>query len=251
MHNIPVPANAVRVWRGYKQKEVELSEFFQKSGSVFVPAAVEMERALGLHMYVPAFPAGIKKPETVPDETAILFWETQQTYHDAFKTLAERIYVLTHGPLFGPPSTADFPEFLGKTFEAEKPYYLVDTPADWMHGAVTHFVGGRPDNQTPKEFLSHIETWAHHEQNRQPEGLDGAIICAGTDYVVYWEHWITQDERDSSIEDLAELGVLILLKDATPLSLPAGLWDNWEGLTITSGDCLNLQFKRRSPSHGG
>ncbi|MBU6997059.1 MAG: hypothetical protein HXS41_06015 [Theionarchaea archaeon] len=251
MHNIQVPAGAVRVWRGYKRKEVELREFFQKSGSVFVPAAVEMERQLGMHVYVPAFPAGIEKPGTVPDETAILFWESQKTYHDAFKTLAERIYVLTHGPLFGPPSTADFPEYLGKTFEAEKPYYLYDTPADWMHGVVTHLVGGRPEDQTPKEFLSHIEAWAHHQQNRKPEGLDGAIICAGTDYVVYWEHWVALEGRNSSIRDLAELAVLILLKDATPVSLPAGLWDDWEGLTITSGDCLNLQFKRRSPFHGG
>ena len=251
MHNIPVPADAVRVWRGYKRKEVELSEFFHKSGSVFVPAAVEMERSLGLHVYVPAFPAGVDKPDTVPDETAILFWETQQTYHDAFKTLAERIYVLTHGPLFGPPSTADFPEYLGKTFEAEKPYYLFDTPSDWMHGEVTHLVGGRPPDQTPTEFLSCIQLWAQNEQNRQPEGLDGAVICAGTDYVVYWEHWIDPGNRDSSLDNLAELVVPVLLKDAEPLSLPAGLWDDWEGLTITSGDCLNLQFKRRSREHGG
>lgn len=251
MHNIPVPADAVRVWRGYKRKEVELSEFFHKSGSVFVPAAVEMERSLGLHVYVPAFPAGVDKPDTVPDETAILFWETQQTYHDAFKTLAERVYVLTHGPLFGPPSTADFPDYFGKTFEAEKPYYLFNTPSDWMHGVVTHLVGGRPRNQTPTEFLSCIQTWAQNEQNRQPEGLDGAVICAGTDYVVYWEHWIDPGNRDSSIDSLAELVVPVLLKDAEPLSLPAGLWDDWEGLTITSGDCLNLQFKRRSREHGG
>lgn len=246
MNPIPVPADAVRVWRGYKRKDVALSTFFDKSGSVFVPAAVEMEAPLGLHVYVPAFPAGADKPVTVPDETAILFWETQQTYHDAFKTLAERIYVLTHGPLFGPPSTADFPHYLDKTFEAEQPYYLVNTPADWMYGVVTHLVGGRPDNQTPNEFLSSVHQWAKAEQNRNPEGLDGALICAGNDYVVYWEHWIDPVyQKNSLINSLAALTVPVLLKDAAPLSLPAGLWDDWEGLTITSGDCLTLQFERR------
>ena len=245
--NIPVPADAVRVWRGYKRKELNLTEFFRKSGSVFVPAAVEMESNLGLHVYIPAFPAGAeKKPDTVPDETAILFWETQQTYHDAFKTLAERIYVLTHGPLFGPPSTADFPKFLDNSFEAEQPYYLFDTPADWMYGVVTHLVGGRPEDQTPKEFLSTVQTWAKAQQSHQPEGLDGAIICAGEDYLVYWEHWTDLEYKENAfITSLAELVVPFLLKDAARVSLPAGLWDEWEGLTITTGDCLNLQFERR------
>jgi hypothetical protein len=246
MKPIPVPANAVRVWRGYKQKELTLSEFFEKSGSVFVPAAVGMEAPLGLHVYVPAFPAGADKPDTVPDETAILFWETQETYHAAFKTLAERIYVLTHGPLFGPPSTADFPLYLDKTFEAEQPYYLIDTPADWMYGVVTHLVGGRPDIETPSEFLSAVQQWAKDEQNHTPEGLDGALICAGNDYVVYWEHWVDQAyQKNSLINNLAALTAPVLLKDAEPLSLPAGLWDDWEGLIITSGNCLNLQFGRR------
>lgn len=243
---ILVPADAVRVWRGYKRSELSLDDYYKKLGSVFVPAAVEMESPLGLHVYIPAFPAGIEKPDTVPDETAILFWETQQTYHDAFKTLAERIYASTHGPLFCPPSTAAFPKFLKDTFKSEQPYYLFDTPADWMYGVVKHLVGRRPEGQAPELFLSHMQAWATAEQHRAPEGLDGAIICAGNDYQVYWEHWIDAEcAKTSSIDNLAELVTPVLLKDAVPISLPAGLWDVWEGLTIASGDCLNLQFKRR------
>lgn len=242
---LPVPADAVRVWRGYKRSQLSLTDFFSKLGSVFVPAAVEMESRLGLHVYIPAFPAGVEnKPDTVPDETAILFWKTQQNYHDAFKTLAERIYVLTHGALFCPPSTASFPKILQTTFEAEQPYYLFDTPADWMYGVVSHLVGGRPKDQPPAAFLSHIQTWAKAEQQRAPEGLDGAIICAGNDYVVYWEHWIDAELKGSSINSLAKMVAPVLLKNAAPTSLPKGLWDTWEGFTITSGDCLNLQFKR-------
>lgn len=243
---IPVPADAVRVWRGYKRSELSLTDFFNRLGSTFVPSGAEMESHLGLHVYIPAFPAGIEKPDTVPDETAILFWETQQTYHDAFKTLAERVYSSTHGPLFRSQSTAGFPKFFKDTIKSEQPYYLFDTPADWMYGVVKHLVGGRPEGENPEQFLSHVQAWATDEQVSAPEGLDGAIICAGNDYLVYWEHWMDAEcAKTSSIDNLATLVVPVLLKDAVPTSLPAGLWDVWEGLTIASGDCLNLQFKRR------
>jgi hypothetical protein len=244
-----VPANAVRVWRGFKKRGMGLKDFIEKSGSVFVPAGVLMQVDLGLQVYVPAFPAGAKdKSDTVPDETAILFWEDQQTYRDTFKTLAERVYTLTHGALYQmPPSTAAFPELLADSLNKEQPYYLFDIAVDWMHGTVRHLAGGRPKTKSSEDFIAKIFKRIKTLQSSRPEGMDGVIICAGGDYVVYWEHWAKDavKQSNSCIDDLAEMTDIALLKKAVPATLPAGLWDKWEGMNIKSGDCFNFQFERR------
>jgi hypothetical protein len=87
---VSFPADAVRVWRGFRQPELTLDQFYDKLGSVFVPATVKLQVQAGLQTYVPTVLAGLPgKPDSVPDETAILFWESQQTYWDGFTTLAD------------------------------------------------------------------------------------------------------------------------------------------------------------------
>src|SRR5579862_9270454 len=93
----PVPPNAVRVWRGYKEPRLQLDQFYSKLGTVFVPSTVLMQINAGLYSYTPTVPAGLTgKPDMVPDETAILFWDSQETYWNGFNTLAVRTYTLTH-----------------------------------------------------------------------------------------------------------------------------------------------------------
>ena len=84
----PVPPDAVRIWRGFRNSTLTEEKFFADLGSVFVPATVELQWPNGLDAYIPSFPAGKGKPATVPDETAILFWDSQLTYHNGFNTLA-------------------------------------------------------------------------------------------------------------------------------------------------------------------
>ena len=148
-----IPPDAVRVWRGYRAATLQLTDFFNKLGTVFVPATVEMQIAAGLDGYIPSVPAGLPgKPNSTPDETAILFWDSQQTYTDGFKTLAVRTYTLTHGAVYRPPSGAAVPIAYAGALAAEQPYYLIDRPADWMHGEVSHLIGSRPAAVAPDAF---------------------------------------------------------------------------------------------------
>lgn len=246
-----IPADAVRVWRGFKKKDISTEEFLQKSGSVFVPSGVLTQAKLGLQAYIPSFPIGTKdKPDTLPDETAILFWEDQQTHHDAFKTLAERVYTLTHGALYQmPPSRAVFPLLLADSIKKEQPYYLFDRPADWMCGCVRNLVGGRPKEKTAEDFIAGIYNQVKTLQTSNPEGMDGAIICAGNDYFAYWEHWVEEAAiKGTGIDDLAAMTDVALFKKALPVTLSAELWDQWEGIKVKAGDCFNLQFERRNKS---
>ena len=107
---MPIPPNAVRIWRGFRQADLSQEEFFKRLAQTFIPSTVEMQIQNGLDVYVPTIPCGmLDKPSTVPDETAILFWDSQQTYHDGFLTLAGRTYTLTHGGCYTSESRADFP----------------------------------------------------------------------------------------------------------------------------------------------
>lgn len=240
-----IPPDAVRVWRGFRASTITQDAFLQRLNTVFVPATVEMQIPMGLDAYIPSVPGGLpNKPDTVPDETAILFWDSQQTYTDGFDVLAVRTYTLTHGACYTPESGANFPTLFTGTLTANQPCYLVNHSADWMKGAVTHLVGSRPQTVTPAAFQ--VQIAAALAAIQANGGIAGAIACAGDDYLVYW----VLAGANSAIAD-ASVAALTKLVDwrhraqAVPTTLEYGLWDVWPGMNIVSGDSLNMQFARR------
>lgn len=237
------PPEAVRVWRGFRAENMAPTDFFSRLGSVFVPATVEMQVEAGLFAYLPTVPADLPgKPASVPDETAILFWETQDTYQEGFERLAVRTYTLTHAAVYTPESRADFPARFTGELEFDQPYYLVDAAADWMRDGALHVVGGRNTGVAAEDFRS--EVIQALEEVQKDETLAGAIVCVSADYLVYWQLGGGQDlSKLTSCCDWSEAF------QPQPTSLPAGLWDIWPGLTVTSGDSFNMQFTRRS-EHG-
>jgi len=237
----PVAPDAVRVWRGFRAATLALPDFLTRLGSVFVPATVQMQIAVGLHAYVPSVPAGLPgKPETVPDETAILFWESQQTYRDGFGTLAVRTYTLTHGACYTPASRADFPVPFAGELAVDQPYHLLDTPADWMHGQTTHLLLARPAAAAPQAFREEVA--ALLPALLAEPGLGGAIVCAGADYLALW---LLGHAPPDAVSALAAAGEWQHTAGAVPTHLEKGLWEQWAGLPIASGDSLTMQFTRR------
>lgn len=200
-----------------------------------------MQIEAGLDAYIPTVAAGLAdKPDTAPDETAILFWDSQQTYQDGFKTLAVRTYTLTHGAVYTPASGAAFPLPFAGALAANQPYYLLDRASDWMHTPVRHLIGSRPDHTAPNDFRTQI---ARIVAAADLDGLGGAIVCAGDDYLVCWQQ--PAAEASPLIDALAACTGWQTILDAAPTPLEADLWDQWPGLTIGAGTSLNLQFKRR------
>lgn len=239
----PESPDAVRVWRGFRSPTIDLPAFYQRLNTVFVPATVLMQIDAGLDAYVPTILGGLDgKPDEVPDETAILFWDSQQTYADAFETLAVRTYTLTHGAVYTQSSGAGFPLPFAGSLAANQPYHLSQSAADWMYGTVRHFAGGRPPDLDPASFRSKLGEVLAAAQKRAPAG---AIACAGDDYVVYWE---LEGEEPGGGETRTALGEVTAWSHAgpaRPLTLDTGLWDEWPGLDLEPGDSLNLQFQRR------
>lgn len=233
--------SAVRVWRGYRAPTMAQDAFFKNLGTVFVPATVKMQIAIGLNCYLPSVPAGLPgKPDSVPDETAILFWGTQDTYTNGFKTLAVRTYTLTHNAVYRPPSGANFPDLFAGALTSETPVYLFDHPADWMKGPVRHLIGSRPSAVAAADFRKGIADALTVIQKAGK--MDGAIACAGDDYLVYWELGTAIAGSLAALTKLLDWNKLV---DCAPTTIDAGLWNEWPGMTIASGDSFNMQFQRR------
>lgn len=217
--------------------------FYSRLNEVFIPATVLMQIDAGLCAYIPTVTAGLDgKPTSVPDETAILFWETEATYSTAFDTLAVRTYTLTHGAVYTPASGAAFPGFFAGALPPNEPRHLSKEPADWMVGAVHHLLGSRPASVSPQQFRKAVSEVLTGAQQR---GVAGAIACAGDDYLVYWELG-TAGAASPTVAELAPLLAWHHTVIATDTSLPVGLWDAWPGLAVAPGDSLNLIFRRRA-----
>lgn len=244
----PIPPEAVRVWRGFRSSSLPHADFLQRLGTVFIPATVKMQIQCGLNAYVPTIPDGLTgKPDTVPDETAVLFWDSQQTYWDAFNTLATRTYTLTHGACYqAPVSRADFPIPFTGTLAPDQPVLLVNQPADWMHGRVQHLVAARPDGQNASAFQSAVAKIL--TQIQAAPGLAAAIAVVGEAYLVYWEltcHPPGGKPVPSGIPALLPLVGWNQVFAPAPTFLPVGLWDDWSGMNVTTGSSFNMQFQRR------
>jgi hypothetical protein len=243
--------NSVRVWRGFRLPALSVDQFCNKLGTVFVPATVKMQIDAGLQSYIPSIPAGLDaKPDAAPDETAILFWESPQTYWNGFTMLAVRTYTMTHGGCYvteNNKSRADFPTFFAGKLAADQPVYLFEKQADWMHGFVNHIVGTRPAAQDPAAFLSAAA--AALGKIQREIALDGAIACLGTDYLVYWE---LRSNTPGDPQPPTGIPILQGMLDwnhffaPAPTYLPIGLWDAWSGMNVGCGSSFNMQFEHRS-----
>lgn len=246
-----VQPDAVRVWRGFRLPSLELSQFHARLGTVFIPATVLMQINAGLCAYAATVPAGLRgKPDSVPDETAIVFWESQATYWSGLSRLAVRSYALIHSGVYlalHNQSRADFPVAFTGVLTADQPVYLFDRAADWMHGAVTHVVAARPAKLSPNAFLSCAAGVLATIKASVP--LDGAIACAGADYLVYWELGPVADDARPGPSGVPLLQAALTdwcqRFTAAPTALPGGLWDEWSGMDVRAGSSFHLQFKRR------
>lgn len=250
----PVAPESVYVWRGFKATQHTYTDFVTFLGNVFVPACALLQPKVGLRAYLPTLVPQENKPVAVPDQTALMFWDTPQSHNLANGALAVRIYQNLHGDVYDMKrsSLPENPKVLPATaaeFTAEQPYYLFDNPADWMLGKTKHVVGARPANMDVSSFHTAIFNWCVQFKANAPKGVDAALVCAGNDYAVAWVHAHQADSHFSNVlNDFAALMQVQLQIEPQTLKLPAGLWNKWDGIDLSqsSNASLNIQLDRPS-----
>jgi hypothetical protein len=245
----PVPPAAVYVWRGYRSASLTQDQFAQFLGSVFVPACALLQPRVGLRAYLPTMVPQTNKPAAVPDQTALMFWDTMTAHDEAQQAIGARIYKNLHGDAYDMARSGHTEQPLpldptATALASEQPYYLFDGAADWMLGGVVHLVGARPPAVAPDAFRAQAGGWARDFRERPPAGVDGALVCCGDDYVVAWAHAVDGVDVGGALDGLAALVAVVLKQPLRAIDLPAGLWDGWPGLDLTKDTCVNIQLNR-------
>ena len=204
---VPVAPDAVRVWRGFRHP------FSRKDGSV--------------------------------DEIALVFYETQQAYHDAKLTVGGRAYSDLHALVFDlDRSTSGFPVKFTGDIEPDLRYHLFDDRIDWQHGAASVFVGMRIDTD-PQAFMDGLGDWLSTLQ--ASGGPDGAVAVVARDHVVYWEHWPDEDAAaDSRAAELGALAAPVYHEPFARVPLAEGLWAEYGGVAVEGGESYDFRFDRRA-----
>lgn len=244
---LPVPADAVRVWRGYRHPAVSTADFFTKLGAIFIPVTVQMQRLFQLTAYLPAvLPAN--KPQGLPDEIALVFYRSQQAYSNATLCAGGRAYSLLHATVFdlgAMRSSSGFPVPLSDSFALDTAYHLFNDAVDWQQGHTQLFVGARRSATDPALFAHQIGQHCSALQALRPVGIDGVIVVAASDYVICWEHWLSASAaQNSTLADLAQAAAPVWVAPYSPAAVNPSLDSVFSGLAVSGGECFNTQFPR-------
>jgi len=240
----PVPADSVRVFRGRKKADTRRDMFVQRLGQVFMPITVQMQRLYGLTAYLPAI-LPESKDSTIPDEVALVFYRTQECYHEAKRCIGGRAYSELHELAFDmSASHSEFPRLLAADeITPDQPYHLFERSIDWQTGYSRLFVGTRKAGAGSDAFLAGVAKVARQVQ-ADPRSLDAVIFCATSDWVVWWDHSPT-GMATGPAHYLDAVAELVHSSAARCLRVPPNLLEPYAGLSLNAQtDFLNLQFPR-------
>jgi 5-methylthioadenosine/S-adenosylhomocysteine deaminase len=242
---VPVAPGAVRVWQGYRNA-LSHDALRENMGRVLVPGAVNLQAPLGLTACLAALlPEG--KDPAVPDAVGLDVFETRLVADRTPRSAAGRTFALLGGALFDRErSAAAFATPFTGALAAGKPVHLLAGTADWQAGVTEVFVGSKPDAMPAEAFLAALSTAASALQSAPPPGLDGAIVSASEDHVVWWQHWRGEPDKTAAVAlRLAGIAVACLDTRARTAKSPPLYWEA-DGVPIAPGDALNLVFQRRA-----
>jgi len=221
---------------------VKRSAFIEKLGTVFMPMTVQMQRLFGLTAYLPAILPETKS-EGMPDEIALVFYETQESYHEAKRCVGGRSYSELHQLLFDmPASGSSFPELFRGDVQPDTAYHLFSKSVDWQIGSARLYAGTRRSKVREAGFLKKLGEMAT-ELQKAPGNLDAVIFCATKEWLIWWEHSSeSTPEPNAKFNDIA---VEVFSPVARRLQVPGNLVRPYSGLSLNArGDFLNTQFQR-------
>jgi hypothetical protein len=181
----------------------------------------------------------------MPDEVALVFYRTQECYHEAKRCVGGRAYSELHELAFDmSASRSGFPKLLAADeIMLDQPYHLFERSVDWQTGYSRLFLGTRKADARSDAFLAGVAKVARRVQ-ADPRSLDAAIFSATSDWVVWWDHSST-GIATGPVHDLDAVADLVHASAARCLRVPPNLLEPYAGFSLNAQtDFLNLQFPR-------
>lgn len=241
-----------RFYRGYKKADVSDQDFVRIMNERFVPAAAATHQKNGLVAYMPAMlpNVSVRLQDALPDEVAIVAYESKEVYDLAKATPEGQVYAEMHNELFTPtskslvplPMTSDTTELV-----ADTAYDMINLPIDWQRGVTTFYFGVRKSHVSTEDFKAALYDHVHLvTEKMQRRGLNGYLVLVADDYEIAFMHWSSQEAMDAAFAtadgalvgaDAAKIMDTQMWKAAAPAIFNGGM---------QQGDLINFKFTPRN-----
>ena len=253
---VPVAADAVRVWRGFRADASPAGWplFASFLSQTLFPTEATWRPAFGLTCYL----AGIKAPDgdaAAPDEFALVFYESQQVYDAGLKTVAGSLYPLFPAAAFrASGGRSGYPQRFHRRLALNQACHVFDQPVDWYHGSVRCQVATLRPGQPVAALLAATERLLAALQAAPPAGLDGLIAMVdetaeGRACLLAWQHWQGDAPAVDSLFDALQPLVTVSFRQAQAqtMTVTGGFYDPGVQVQppIVGDQLLRLSFLRR------
>jgi hypothetical protein len=236
-----------------------LSNFLKWLSTDFMPSTVYFMsyELLALIAYLPAVLLNIsRKIAGVPDEVAIVVYESVEEYHRAEKNWFGMHYQNIHNWIFEipPSSSRGFPKLFKGQLQFNQPYFMYTRKnVNWQGGITRLIVLVPKDGQTEEQFRRAVEALAKGMQlGFDSAGADCVVLRASAQCATLWRHFAEGIEPDDTdIESLLNETSVVKTKDSEKVAVPPkeefGLADrSWFALQ-TGDEFPNFQFETGRP----
>jgi hypothetical protein len=241
---LPVRADAVRVFCGYKLSTMNREDFYRELGETFMPGTPYMQASLGLSGYIPAV---LDPPEGsgLPDEVALIVYASLKVYEEERNSLRRRMYTHSHSAVFdmqapGAGSQSPGPASQPNQRRDRFSWYLFEHETDWQAGVtrLLYFTASPVREGLPKDF---IDRSVKAKDRLQEVGVDQLIAVATNQYVSIWLHSQQAIEIPADLFGFNSEGIE-LARDLTALPVPMPRLE--EGVKITEPSMFSFRFVR-------
>lgn len=204
-----VPADAIRVFAGFRRADLPPDRFLKDLGQTFMPGTPYMLQPLGLAAYLPAV-IQEESDSQLPHEAALIAWPSPAAQQAGTRaTLRGRMYTQSHAGVYAPSSSATFPVPI-ENFNpgTNGSLYLFGGATDWQSGSYSLFAAQKKDGQMPGNvFRNSIrQVLLANKALLSDNGVDQCIALAAENFVLVWSHY-SAEKRDPHLlwESMTEL----------------------------------------------
>lgn len=190
--NVSQPAQYYRFWQGFKRSTIERSELNSKLPE-FMNLTVSLYEGKGLNNYMVAVPPE-NKPDFIPDEFALVAFESEEAYKKVKQTPEGQAYTEKHWEIFEKEISKSAPmENFDPNMTSVKlgtAYNVFGKPLDLPKSHVMFFVGAKKAGLSVEEFSSEMVKHINFVAERLgPQGLIGYLPLATENYEVAYLVW--------------------------------------------------------------
>jgi len=241
-----------RFWRGFKREDLPAAEFHRRLVGEFMPATVKTHGHEGLQAYLVALPPApppASCTRIVPDEIALVAYESEDTYRRLTQTPHGKAYQQKHWEIFAKGVSKSlvprpFDLVTRREFKAEQAFDVLGTPVDWQQGVTAFFLGFRKTSLRPDFF--HDALYKHVRYVRSafaPLGLKGYLVLVTNDSEIALLNWESKEAMDRA---MAGPSGQAMVRDAQGiLDFHMYQFDREFDGSMKIGEFVNVRFQRK------